>query len=258
MDHDAVLARFWERMEGIYPQRWRSSVGANALSVAGREWALALSTLTLEQIRDGLDACNSGAIAEGSGRELDWPPSSGRFRAAALGIPSLAAIRREFASKDAQRSPFGMLVAERMDLWQFRQADARGAAELLRDAYAEARTFRLEGGALPQVFPALPDDTDREPKPATPETAAAVLAAMREMLDGEPPVRWIEDRGLWVAALPISGGREARVTVVPPMVEGEAWRWRAMVAGDVVHADMEPDAETAKEAAIRWAAGHSP
>jgi len=179
VDHDAILARFWGRMEGIYPQRWKSAVGPNFRSVPGMEWALALSTLTLLQIRDGLDACNSGAIAEGSGREIDWPPSAPRFRAAALGIPPLSKIRAEFATRDAARSPFGMLVAERLDMWQFRQADARVAAEMLRDAYAEARTFRLDGGELPPVLAALPDDTDREPKPASPEVAARVLAEMR-------------------------------------------------------------------------------
>ena len=259
VDHEAVLARFWARMEAIYPQRWKSSVGADfrkaggkAISAPGMEWARALATLTLEQIRIGLDACNSGAIAaDGSGREIDWPPSTARFRAAALEIPPLSAIRAEFADRSAARSAFGLLVAERLDSWAHRQADARGAEELLRGAYTAARAFRLDGGALPVVMPALTDDSDRDPAPATPEKVAAALAEMRAELAGSPPVRWREDRGRWVSTLRTAGDREARATVVPK--DGQ-WRWWLMIAGDIVAEGLEPDGEAAKEAAVRRAA----
>jgi hypothetical protein len=101
------------------------------------------------------------------------------------------------------------------------------------------------------VLPALTDDTDREPVEATPEVAAA-LAAVREMLDGAPPVRWREDRGRWVATLPTAAG-DARATVTPTG-EGGHWRWTLTIAGDVIDGGYEPDAEVAKEAAMRCAA----
>lgn len=254
VDHAAVLARFWARMEGIYPHRWKSAVGADYRTAAGMEWARALATLTLAQIREGLDACNSGAIADGSDREIDWPPSTARFRAAALGVPPFAAIRAEFADRHATRSAFGLLVAQRLDSWSFRKADARGADEMLRGAYTAARAYRLDGGELPEVLPALADDTDREPAPATPEVAAAALSAMREMLDGTPPVQWREDRGRWVATLWTAGDGEARATVTPTG-EGGPWRWVVMIAGDVVDAGEELEAEAAKDCALICAAG---
>ncbi len=220
------------------------------------EWALALSTLTLEQIRDGLDACNSGSIAEGSDREIDWPPSTARFRAAALGIPSLAKVRAELASLEGERTPFGLLVSHKMpDPWAYRQADAGRADRMLGEAYDAARAHVLAGGELPVVLPALPDDTGRERREATPEVAAAALAAVREMLDGAPPVMWREDRGRWVATLRTAGDREARATVTPPAAEGGPWRWLVMVAGDVVEAGDVADGEAAKAAAVRCAAG---
>jgi hypothetical protein len=238
-------------MAAIYGFRWTSAYGEDANTIAGREWAVGLATMTLDQIKRGIDACN-----DGHGPEDGWPPTLPQFRELCLGLPTVAEIRAEIAKRDGERSPFGLLVSRKMtDPWAYRQADARTSERMLAEAYAAARAHVLAGGELPVILPALPDQTDREPTPASPEVAAAALAAVREMLDGAPPVHWREDRGRWVATLRTAGDREARASVTPPAAEGGPWRWCVMVAGDVVEAGEVADGEAGKVAAVRCAAG---
>lgn len=235
-------------MEAIYPHRWKSAIGPDANSVAGKEWAEALAELTPHQIRRGLKACRDGL------GPVDFPPSIPRFRELCFDLPPIAEVRREIGSRDAERTPFGLLVARGIDMWAYRQADAHAAERMLREAYAEARAHVLAGGELPVVLPALTDDTERERPEASPEVVAAALASVREMLDAEPPVEWRAVRGFWVASLRTPQG-EARATVTPPAAECGPWRWCVMIAGDVVEAGEVDDGEAAKAAAVRCAAG---
>jgi len=249
---EAILRDLWAQMTAIYGHRWTSAHGTDAATGSGQVWGEGLLGLTKGQIlRVGVGACR-----DGHGPADGWPPTLPQFRELCLGLPTIAEVRAELAQRDGQRTPFGLLVSRKMtDPWAYRQADARTAERMLGEAYAAARAHVLAGGELPVVLPALADDTDREPAPATPEVAAAALAAVREMLAAEPPVRWREDRGRWVATLRTAGEREARATVTPPTAEGGAWRWVVMIAGDVVEAGEAAGGEAGKEAAVRCAAG---
>ena len=248
---EAILRELWGHMTAIYGHRWTSAYGADAATGAGQVWGEGMMGLTPRQIRAGAAACR-----DGRGPADGWPPTLPQFRELCFGVPALAEVRRELSDRTAERTPFGLLVAQRLDSWAYRQASEDRADRLLRDAYAEAREHVLTGGDLPVVLPALPDDTDRDPVQATPEVASAALAAVREMLDGDPPVHWREDRGRWVATLPTAGGGEARATVTPTG-DGGPWRWVVMIAGDVVETGSAPDGEAGKEAAARCAAGVS-
>jgi len=239
-------------MAAIYGHRWTSAYGEDANSIAGREWAGGLTTMTLAQIKHGIDACN-----DGRGPADGWPPTLPQFRELCLGLPTVAEIRAELAQREGERTPFGLLVSRNMtDPWAYRQADARTAERMLGEAYAEARAHLLSGGELPVVLPALTDDSDRERPEASPEVVAAALASVREMLDAEPPVEWRAVRGFWVTSLRTPQG-EARATVTPPDAEGGPWRWCVMIAGDVVEAGEVDDGEAAKDAAVRCASGVS-
>ena len=238
---ETILRELWQLMTERYGVRWTSQHGADPATASGQAWGEGLIGLTKGQIlRVGVGACRG-----------DWPPSLLEFRALCLGLPPLPAIRRELADRTAERTPFGLLVARYLDSWAYRHASEDRADRMLREAYAEARDYVMAGGELPVVLPALPDDSDREPTPAKPEVVAEVLASMREMLDGAPPVRWREDRGRWVATVPTAAG-DARATVTPTG-EGGPWRWTVMLAGDVIDGGYEPNAETAKTAAMRCA-----
>lgn len=242
---ELILRDLWQRMTEKYGVRWTSQHGADPATGSGQAWGDGLIGLTKGQIlRVGVGACRG-----------DWPPSLPEFRALCFALPPLPAIRREIADRTAERTPFGLLVSRYLDSWAYRHAGEDRAERMLREAYAEAERYVMDGGELPQVFAALPDHTDREPAPATPEVAEAVLAAMREMLDGAPPVAWRADRGRWVATLRTSGEREARASVSPPAAEGGPWRWVVMVAGDVVEAGEAADGEAGKVAAVRCASG---
>ncbi len=246
---EAILRELWGQMTAIYGHRWTSAYGADPATGAGQVWGEGMIGLTPRQIRTGAAACR-----DGHGPADGWPPTLPQFRELCLGLPPLAEVRAELADRDGERTPFGLLVARSLDMWAYRQADARTAERMLGEAYAAARAHVLAGGELPVVLPALPDDSDRLTPWASPEVAGAALAAVREMLDGAPPVAWREDRGRWVATLQTPSGHDARATVAAPKGPGMNWTWSLMIRGEEVDIGGEPDAEAAKAAAVRCAA----
>ena len=186
------------------------------LTTAGDTWARALAGLSLDQLRDGIATV---ATTDTDG----WPPTVAQFRASCLGLPSLAAVRRDLARTDTDRGPYTRLVWSYVDVWAYARADERAAAAIVRDAYRLAADHLLRGGALPDApvaALAAPARTAqaRQRTDAEREVAARSLAAIRRLLaQRERPSRaWAErlrerehagetlgyqQRRLWRAAL---------------------------------------------------------
>jgi len=132
---------------------------------AGETWAKALRNMSPTQLARGIEAC-----AESSD---DWPPTLPQFRTMCLGIPALAAVRRELSPRGGDRSPFTRLVWQHLDTVRWRAATEDGADRLLREAYGEAHEFVMRGGALPDESVALPE-------PAPVDHAARAIREMEE------------------------------------------------------------------------------
>jgi len=72
-----LLERLWAQMQGRYGHRWASQMGDYPEGIASAEWSTQLAGLTVQQIREGIEA--------DAFRGDDWPPSSTHFRAMCLG-----------------------------------------------------------------------------------------------------------------------------------------------------------------------------
>lgn len=161
-------------MAAIYGHRWVSSYGADPAGVGGDTWAAGLAGLTGPQLADGLRA----AVASSD----PWPPTLPEFRAMCLGIPSLVSVRAEVNGK-GDRTPFAMLVWQRLDSYQYRQVSAKDAERMLAGAYEDAREFVMRGGALPEVVGAVTHE-EKQFTPVSPEVAAKHMLDLRRELYG--------------------------------------------------------------------------
>ncbi len=73
LDGLAVIDHLFNRLDGLYPHRWRSAFGSPQAVANWREaWADAFAEegVTLDEIKAGLTACR---------RMFDWPPSMAEF-----------------------------------------------------------------------------------------------------------------------------------------------------------------------------------
>lgn len=168
------LPELWAAMLATYGHRWASAYGQDPNGVAAATWATGLAGLSAGQIAAGLRAC----LTFGDG----WPPTLPEFRALCMGIPALSTVRAEMLRPDAERSPFTRFAKALIDGHRYRQADAREADRMLREAYELAREERMRGAPLPDAPLAIVDDTQRPPVPANPETAKARLEEIAELL----------------------------------------------------------------------------
>lgn len=171
------LPELWAAMLATYGHRWASAYGQDPNGVAAATWAAGLAGLTAGQVAAGLRAC----LTFGDG----WPPTLPEFRALCMGIPALSTVRAEMLRPDAERSPFTRFARALIDGHRYRQADAREADRMLREAYELAREERMRGVALPEAPIAIEDHTQRPPVPADPETAKARMAEIAAILN--PP-----------------------------------------------------------------------
>jgi len=183
----AWLRRVWERMAAVYPNRWRAAMGESPqaedgrLTIYGDTWAKGLAGLTPEQLARGLEACIT--------RSDPWPPVLAEFRAMCLAIPSLAQVREDLTRDHADREPFTIMVARRLDGHRYRTADAREAERLLREAYEDAREARMRGEQLPEPLLRVAHDP-APPTPAPREVAQAYMdTILRELGVGGPPAQ---------------------------------------------------------------------
>lgn len=163
-------------MTEIYGHRWSATFGESTDGNSAAEtWAKGLAGVTGSQLADGLKACIASSDP--------WPPTLPEFRAMCLGIPSLVSIRAEINGK-GERTPFAMLVWQRLDGYQFRQVSAKDADRMLVGAYEDAREFVMRGGELPVIAAAV-EHQPKEFVPVSPEVAAKHMLDVRRELYGE-------------------------------------------------------------------------
>lgn len=146
-------------MAAMYGHSWASQYGTQPEGPAADTWAAALAGLTGPQIAEGLRAC----VTEGE----EFPPNAPRFRAMCLGIPTLARVRLEISHADAESCAFTRAVWRFIDGYAYRQASARDADRMLRDAYELAREETMRGVPLPGPSEAVTHD----PQPRLPTIA---------------------------------------------------------------------------------------
>ena len=170
------LRRLWDRMAAIYGHAWTSAYGLAPAGACAEEWALAIGSMDREQATRAIERCRISGDR--------FPPTPSLFREWGLGIPAFESVRAELLSRESsQRSPFAIAVARRMDLWQWRHADATRADRMLRAAYDATREAVMLGEPLPE--PALEIAAPVEaPRISTPEVGRAALASVAAMLGG--------------------------------------------------------------------------
>jgi hypothetical protein len=186
----SVMDEIWMRMASRYGHAWVSQYGPMPDGIAAAEWRGTLGGLTAAQLREGFEA---DAI-----RGDDWPPSSAKFRALCLGIPSIASVRSEVSDSLTYRKPLGGSgavpiisrfargVLSRLDTYAYRNAMGRAADRIFDEAFQRTREFVMEGGTLPVEPAALIEEQKPEFKPASPEVAAEHIARMAEILRVTP------------------------------------------------------------------------
>lgn len=170
-----AIRTLWARMTEIYGHRWSATFGESTEgNSAADTWAKGLAGITPAQLADGLKACITSSDP--------WPPTLPEFRAMCVGVPSLVTIRAEINGK-GERTPFAILVWQRLDAYQFRMVSAKDAERMLRDAYEDAREFVMRGGALPAVAPAI-ESEEKEFKPVSDDIAKKHMLDLRRELYG--------------------------------------------------------------------------
>lgn len=176
----AALRRLWARMASIYGYRWNSSYDASPeddageLTVAGDTWQRGLLGITERQVGAGIAACIASSDP--------WPPTLPEFRALCLGVPTFAAACWQVRQPADRKTRYAVLMWRYLDGWQLSRATNAEAEKLLRSAYEQARDHVMRGGALPPPAEALAPPVKAEPKPASPEVAAAAMRGIAEKL----------------------------------------------------------------------------
>jgi len=162
-------------MADMFGHAWVSQYGANPAGSAADTWGAALASLSPQQLATGLHATlNLGS---------DFPPSTPRFRALCLGIPTAAAVEHELRTNKGPRSPFLRQTWNYVDSYLFARAEARKAERMLRAAYDMAVEYVMKGGTLPYPIEGeLEAPKPERRKAASKETAEAELAKMAALL----------------------------------------------------------------------------
>ncbi|WP_293716443.1 hypothetical protein [Stenotrophomonas sp. UBA7606] len=174
-----ALWNLWERMEAMFPGKWKHANGlapASAdgpLTVAGETWALAMKGLLPRQLGEGMASCMRMG--------LKWPPTPGEFRALCLGLPSLPQVEQELRPGQ-DRSPFSVLVRSLLDLHAFNAADGYQQSRMVAAAFSQAMQHVSAGGALPAAVPALVHERPAAPNVSNRESAAAAMARAAQEL----------------------------------------------------------------------------
>lgn len=176
----------WMRMASRYGHAWVSQYGPLPDGIAAAEWRDTLWGITPAQMREGFDA---DAV-----RGDDWPPSSSKFRAMCLGVPSLASVRSEIdgmlrysaQGQGSLMSRFSRGVWSRIDSYAYRNAGGKTAERIMREAYELTREFVMDGGTLPVEPSGLIQQQRAEHKAADPEVAKRHLDAIADLLKTEP------------------------------------------------------------------------
>lgn len=174
-----ALWNLWERMEAMFPGKWKRDNGVapvtadGPLTASGETWAMALKGLLPRQMGEGLAACMRMG--------LEWPPTPPKFRALCLGLPSLAQVEQELRPGQ-DRSQLAVLVRSLMDLHAFNGADGYQQSRMIAAAYAQALQHVSAGGALPAAVAALVHERPAAPTVGNRESAAAAMARAAQEL----------------------------------------------------------------------------
>lgn len=179
------------RMASRYGHAWVSQYGPLPDGIAAAEWRDTLAGVSREQMRDG--------FAEDSLRASDWPPTSTRFRAMCLDIPTIAEVRFDISklvratnhhannSSELQISRFARLVWSYLDTYAFRHETDKRADRMLREAYELASAYVMDGGELPMEPVALIAAPEQKPhQPADPAVGRAHMDKIAEILRTDP------------------------------------------------------------------------
>lgn len=164
---------------GAWGHRWVSAHGelpmddAGHLTAAGALWARGLAGLPE---LDVLAAVDYFAIRE------SWPPALADVRGRAMGIPTLADVRADLTTR---ADGFTRLLFTYLDTFKFARAEGKAYERMLAEAYARAKSARLEGAAFPPKLKGLTKQRSK-PNPAPPEVAERYIAEARERLHVEP------------------------------------------------------------------------
>ena len=178
------------RMASRYGHTWVSQYGASPAGIAAAEWRSTLAGLTADDLKTGFRADTL--------RGSEWPPSSTSFLAMCRDIPTLAKVNSEVTKLLMQRkwtgnreivevSRFSRLVWMKLDVYGFRNAQAKQADRMLKDAYGLACEHVIAGGELPETPVALIEKKVTPIKPARPEVVKEHLDRMRDILREPDP-----------------------------------------------------------------------
>lgn len=186
----------WMRMASRYGHAWVSQYGPLPDGIVAAEWRDTLKGITNEQLRAG--------FTEDAIRASDWPPTSTRFRAMCLGIPSIAEVRIDIdrlveglprlgggGGYEVKVSRFSRLAWRYINSYVFRNESGKRADRMVREAYELASAYIMDGGELPMEPVAL--IAEPEKAPLSPEqirrnraAAEAAMSAISEILRTEP------------------------------------------------------------------------
>lgn len=150
----APIDHLFNRLDGLYPHRWRSAFGSEQAIANWRQaWAdgFAEEGLTLDEIRIGLAACR---------RMFDWPPSFAEFVKACRPamdyerafIEAQEQMRLREDGRDEWSSPAVFWAASSMS-WELR-CSAYGAVKTRWRAALDKAVADVKAGKLPAEVPA--------------------------------------------------------------------------------------------------------
>lgn len=170
-----LIDQLFNRLDGMYPQRWRSAFAdTNAIRNWREAWADALvdERITPQQVADAVRACR---------RKYDWPPSLTEFlKLCSPPVDHEAAFREAVeqmrmreSGADKWSSPAIYWAAVEFGSWELRQA----TWALVKNRWSRVLDDKLAEADLP----AIPER--REALPAPGKTTVDP-AKVRELLNG--------------------------------------------------------------------------
>lgn len=170
-----LIDQLFNRLDGMYPQRWRSAFAdTNAIRNWREAWADALADerITPQQVADAVRACR---------RKYDWPPSLTEFLKLCSPPVDHEAAFREAVEQMRQRdngtdkwsSPAVYWAAVEFGSWELRQASWDRA----KARWTRILDEQLAKGELPPVPPRM----DALPAPGK---ATANPEKVRELIEG--------------------------------------------------------------------------
>lgn len=170
-----LIDQLFNRLDGMYPQRWRSAFAdTNAIRNWREAWADALAEerITPQQVADAVRACR---------RKYDWPPSLTEFLKACKPhidpetafAEACEQMRARDNGTDKWSSPAVYWAAVEFGSWELRHASWDRA----KSRWTRILTEKLAQADLPEVPPR------RDALPA-PGQARANPEKVRELLDG--------------------------------------------------------------------------